>query len=1391
MFKFQSCDAELPWLEKLSLFSKRASKPDSVALYFVTPSADAQTRIVDDAKALESRVFHLGETDALHTLFSHDSIDSLDIHIEDLAYKFFDVLTAMNVDPIIQYHDPAGSKRSLSARMGILLRVLLDQHKEEELKQDKEYPEPTPYDHHGPPTVIIVDRSIDLVSPVLHSLSFQAAVHDSFPVEESAAIQGGKNLVFHVEQEGKEDVIMDETSPVFNTLRHLFYSQAIDEYKKALKKIEDFTKNSTIDEMKEKVLYVTEVASTKEQLASLLILMTELVAEIENRRQLLDMAAVEQDLATGKSVEGATTVRKSTIKKIKEIFAAQDELISPEYQVLKEQDRWRILLIFALTFGQINEPDFQDLFAASKVNKEDYPIFGGLTFFNINAAEIQKSVALDKVAASSNGWNMKAIFGGGNSTGTSEAADGNDFPHFDRYEPFISRIIQGHLNEGLNDEFHVAKGKDDKATFKHQQTLIRKPAAGNKVRIEEKVVTKFSGFTPKWGRARPKAPGDLGGDYRNNGAKTIVIILGGLTYAEVRAAYIRGVKEEREVFIGSTHIISANDFMDALHSFGTLDRIPLNLLDIENSFLAPEEEIEDATIIRKLNDSPSTMSEPNLTPFVVPPRKVFISAPDLQDKEYAPSEVSLHTIPTVVSEPLYYSADDVDRNIADKSEHRVSLSLLLDPMIETYKIDENGTTNQNFATSIQFNQSNTEVESETVEIRSEGLVSQSNFEDRNSQAFSVENIENQTSQIQISASDEQNSQQIYPYPPPVSISEPKYAQFSSAPYEPRQDTPVNKSAESYKLPPTLNESVAALKSAPKPRLPSDKVTREEFESAVVFAPKPILEAAAPTKQNPTVVNTTVTVNTPPPPALVSSIGSATATQRPYGPPPTSQSNHRISMISVESGKSGGVGGSGSRTESPAPSVGSHYSVVRSPIFENEDLRGVGTTPPPPPGPPPGHQGYHNNPSNNFSPLANNRPVSPATSGRSESTVNPRIATVDELIKVSSAGMAVQKQVDRVIEMGIEGYSRAAIEADIRLTGNAETTVERIFLGLVSKEVEPKPPAPLPVVAPRPASSAYIPPPMNRNSGSSFSSQSGGYSVHAGYHNLTQSPQPGGYAQQVYQQQSAYYGAGYNQTQNPQMQVPQWGTPGSYYNQSQQPVQPQAQQQGQYSQSTQQQNAYIQQQFQQQIYSPQLNQQQLNSYGQYQQLPQQLQSRNSNSSFQQQQQQQQQPRNSYPSYQQPQQVQPQRQQHQNSYTSFQQPLQTQSQQLPQQQQPQNSYASFQQPVQQRQQQQQQQPQQQQQYTQQISPKPAVPQMFVMEDNIPPTSAKPQNQSQPTQAAAAATTTKLNSSSNNIPVITSGASDGPLPGWTGPWPPVLTAHHISYAKYKKEYEARHRQ
>jgi hypothetical protein len=56
------------------------------------------------------------------------------------------------------------------------------------LKKGFGSPFPTPSllnDRHGPATVLVLDRSIDLISPLIHSLSYESATHDYFEIEES------------------------------------------------------------------------------------------------------------------------------------------------------------------------------------------------------------------------------------------------------------------------------------------------------------------------------------------------------------------------------------------------------------------------------------------------------------------------------------------------------------------------------------------------------------------------------------------------------------------------------------------------------------------------------------------------------------------------------------------------------------------------------------------------------------------------------------------------------------------------------------------------------------------------------------------------------------------------------------------------------------------------------------------------------------------------------------------------------------------------------------------------------------------------------------------------------------------------------------------------------
>ncbi|KAJ3114086.1 vacuolar sorting protein VPS33/slp1 [Phlyctochytrium bullatum] len=84
------------------------------------------------------------------------------------------VLYALNEDPVIRYYDPNGTGESPSAR---LAKFVLDEIKIIK-SRDSTFPSPTPYDIHGPATVLILDRTVDLLSPLIHSLGFQVLLYD-------------------------------------------------------------------------------------------------------------------------------------------------------------------------------------------------------------------------------------------------------------------------------------------------------------------------------------------------------------------------------------------------------------------------------------------------------------------------------------------------------------------------------------------------------------------------------------------------------------------------------------------------------------------------------------------------------------------------------------------------------------------------------------------------------------------------------------------------------------------------------------------------------------------------------------------------------------------------------------------------------------------------------------------------------------------------------------------------------------------------------------------------------------------------------------------------------------------------------------------------------------
>jgi hypothetical protein len=147
-----------------------------------------------------------------------------------------------------------------------------------------------------------------------------------------------------------------------------------------------------------------------------------------------------------------------------------------------------------------------------------------------------------------------------------ESENTREWENFDRYKPTIFHILEDQINGQLKG-FPYVEDRTGRSDAKGLKSAVRKP--GEKQQGRGIVFDFKTNFRPKWGKEVLNVPGTkTDDDYRRNGPKIILIVMGGLTFGETRAVYELAAKYKREIIIGSTHIIKPYNFVDTLHFLG-------------------------------------------------------------------------------------------------------------------------------------------------------------------------------------------------------------------------------------------------------------------------------------------------------------------------------------------------------------------------------------------------------------------------------------------------------------------------------------------------------------------------------------------------------------------------------------------------------------------------------------------------------------------------------------------------------------------------------------------------------------------------------------------------------------------------------------------------------
>ncbi|XP_053868862.1 syntaxin-binding protein 2-like isoform X4 [Malaclemys terrapin pileata] len=450
----------------------------------------------------ESQVYSLDRPQTFHIWFSPCSAWERNKDLEILAEQIASLCETLEEYPAIRYRKAREDNFHLAHAVLAKLKVF------------KAY---EPSMGEGPDKarsqLLIVDRSFDLVSPLLHELTFQAMAYDLLRIE---------NNTYRYETTGASDsrekeALLDDDDELWVQLRHLHIA---DVSKKVTELLRTFceSKRLTTDE------------ANIEDLSQILKKLPEYQRELNKYSTHLNLAehcmrhfkgtveklcSVEQDLAMGTDVDGK--VIRDPMKIILPV------LLDPSVQAY---DKIRIILLYILLKNGVSLVNRHKLIQCANVQQLS-GIIDNLDFLGIS------------IMPGVRDW------GQGGQLRPKRKVRPESTYLLSRWTPRLKDVMEDIIEKKLDNKLWP---------------FISDPVPTTSSQAAVPFITRFG----HWHKSKPAA------EYQT-GPRLIIYVMGGVTMSEMRCAYevTQATKGEWEVVIGSSHILTPKSFLDDVQ---TLDR---------------------------------------------------------------------------------------------------------------------------------------------------------------------------------------------------------------------------------------------------------------------------------------------------------------------------------------------------------------------------------------------------------------------------------------------------------------------------------------------------------------------------------------------------------------------------------------------------------------------------------------------------------------------------------------------------------------------------------------------------------------------------------------------------------------------------------------------------
>lgn len=244
-----------------------------------------------------------------------------------------------------------------------------------------------------------------------------------------------------------------------------------------------------------------------------------------NKKHLEEIAHLEQNMATGEDSDG---------KVVKNIVTALPPVLS-DPNVTKEE-KLRLLMIYVISQGGVKDQDRKRLMDLAKISISEQRAIANLFHLGVTINKTGKPTKKDT-----------------DKKKKKKQKRGDVDYELSRYVPvlkdILGQLVEDHLPAAefpyVRDDPNITGLKSTSAT---SAAPVKQSLKGN------------ASKQPKWAAEKGKKKED--NKIQFNGPRIVIFILGGMTLSEMRCAYEITNQFQRQVLIGSTHIITPNKFLE-------------------------------------------------------------------------------------------------------------------------------------------------------------------------------------------------------------------------------------------------------------------------------------------------------------------------------------------------------------------------------------------------------------------------------------------------------------------------------------------------------------------------------------------------------------------------------------------------------------------------------------------------------------------------------------------------------------------------------------------------------------------------------------------------------------------------------------------------------------